>query len=101
MMADEVSLGSDSRRSGLVISDPSIDGVHANIRHEGKSFVINDAGTVAGTWLNYEQVTSSGATLHHMDIIHLGRIGFRFRLTEPDPLPKISVTPLEPKNEYE
>jgi hypothetical protein len=93
---DDISLGSDPNRANLVIDDPSIEGVHARIHLEGKSFLITDAGTVAGTWVNYEQVASSGTQLRHMDIIHLGRIGFRFQLSEPGQLSRIIVTPLEP-----
>jgi hypothetical protein len=94
---DDISIGSDPRLANLVIDDPSIEGVHARIHLEGTSFLITDAGTVAGTWVNFEQVVSSGTHLRHMDIIHLGRIGFRFQLFEPGQLSRITVTPLEPR----
>jgi hypothetical protein len=94
---DDISIGSDPHQANLVIVDPSIESVHARIHQEGKSFFISDAGTVAGTWVNYEQVASSGTYLRHMDIIHLGRIGFRFQLSEPGQLREIIVSPLEPK----
>lgn len=94
---DNISIGSDPHQANLVITDPSIEGVHARIHQEDKSFLITDVGTVAGTWVNYEQVDSSGTSLRHMDIIHLGRIGFRFQLSEPGQLRKIIVSPLEPK----
>jgi hypothetical protein len=90
--ADEIILGRDPHQAGLVINDASIDNVHARIHCEGKSYLITDAGTVAGTWVNYEQVLQAGKNLAHLDIIHLGRIGFRFQLSEPGPLRKISVT---------
>ena len=95
--ADDITLGSDSHQAGLVIADPSIEGLHARIHHEGKSFLLTDAGSVAGTWVNYEQVPPNGANLEHLDIIHLGRVGFRFKLTEPGPLNKVVVTPVETK----
>jgi hypothetical protein len=95
--AEDISVGSDPHLADLVIVDPSIEGLHSRIRQEGKAFLITDAGTVAGTWVNYEQVTSLGMHLRHMDIIHLGRIGFRFQLSEPGPLRKIIVSPLEPR----
>ena len=60
------------------------------------SFLITDAGTVAGTWVNYEQVIPKGTVLRHMDIIHMGRIGLRFQLSDPGQPRKIIVTPLEP-----
>jgi len=94
--ADNITLGSDPQQSSLVIADPSIELVHARIHHADKTFLITDAGSVAGTWVNYEQVTSQGTYLEHMDIIHLGRIGFRFKLSEPGQLPEVVVTSQEP-----
>ncbi len=93
----DVILGSDAHQATLVIVDRSVDAVHARIQHADKTFLITDAGSGAGTWVNYERVSSQGTTLEHMDIIHLGRIGFRFKLSEPGALRKIVVTPLEPE----
>jgi hypothetical protein len=93
----DVTLGRDPLQANLVISDPSIEGLHARIHREDKSFLINDAGSVAGTWVNFEQVPPVGTQLEHTDIIHLGRVGFRFMLAEPSQLRKVVVTPLEPK----
>ena len=94
----DITLGSDAHQATLVIVDPSVGAVHARIQHADKTFLITDAGSGAGTWVNYEQVSSQGTALEHMDIIHLGRIGFRFKLSEPGPSRKIVVTPLEPKS---
>jgi hypothetical protein len=93
---DTVILGSDPQKAGLVITDPSVEAVHARISQIGNSFQIIDAGTLAGTWVNYVQVPSSGINLVHADIIHLGRVGFRFTLSEPGTPPKVTITPLEP-----
>ena len=93
---EDVTLGSDPHQVDLVLLDPSIERVHARIHHADGSFLITDAGTVAGTWVNYDQVGSPGTYLEHADIIHLGRIGFRFKLSEPGQSRKIFVTPLEP-----
>jgi len=97
IITDDVTLGSDPHQAGLVITDPSIEVLHARIHHEEKSFLLTDAGSVAGTWVNYEQVTPNGTNLEHADIIHLGRVGFRFKLSEPGPLSKVVVTPMETK----
>jgi len=96
IIADDVTLGSDPHHANLVISDRSIEGVHARIRHEGKTFVISDNGSVAGTWVNYQQVPEVVIQLEHADIIHLGGIVFRFNLTEPGPPRKVLVTTMEP-----
>jgi hypothetical protein len=97
VIGEDIVLGSDPHQASLVITDPSIEAVHARIHHSEKTFLITDAGSKAGTWVNYEQITPSGTYLEHMDIIHLGMIGFRFKLSEPGQLRKVVVTPLEPK----
>ena len=94
--ADDIRLGSDGHKANLVIADPSIEGLHAKIHCQGKTFLITDAGSVAGTWVNYVQVAPAGTLLEQADIIHLGRIGFRFNLSEPGELGKVTVTPMEP-----
>jgi hypothetical protein len=94
--ADEIILGRDPLQASLVIADPSIEDLHARIHHEGNLFLITDAGSVAGTWVNYEQVPPTGTPLEHADIIHLGVVGFRFNLANPDSTRKVVITPLEP-----
>jgi hypothetical protein len=95
IIADDICIGSDPLRSDLLISDQTVEGVHARIHHQGDSFIITDAGTVAGTWVNYQQVPEGGAQLEHADIIHLGEVVFRFNLAEPGSPRKIIVTPME------
>ena len=95
IIADDITIGRDPRQANLVIADPSVEALHARIHHEGKLFLITDAGSVAGTWVNYNPVPPMGTPLEHADIIHLGNVGFRFNLAEPDQLRKIVVTPLE------
>jgi hypothetical protein len=91
----DISLGSDPHQASLVINDPSIQGVHARIHCDQHVFTISDNQTVAGTWVNYIPSSAQGTVLEHMDIVHLGRIGFRFQLAKPGPLRNITVTPLE------
>lgn len=88
-------IGSDRQKASLVIADASIEGLHAQFKHEGRSFLIMDAGTVAGTWVNYELVPPGGKQLAHADIIHLGNVGFRFVLSELDQHSKVVVTVVE------
>ena len=95
MTSEEITLGSDSRQAKFVIVDASIEGLHARIRRKGELYFIADAGSVAGTWVNYEQVTAEEQILEHGDIIYLGKIGFRFKLSEPGPPRQIVITPLE------
>ncbi|OGN88872.1 MAG: hypothetical protein A2Y88_09040 [Chloroflexi bacterium RBG_13_48_10] len=95
IISDETTLGRDSLKANIVIADPSIENLHARIHHEGTSFLITDADTVAGTWVNYKPVPPMGIQLEHADIIHLGQVVFRFTLAEPGQLREIVITPLE------
>jgi hypothetical protein len=97
IIADDVTLGSDPLRVNLLIADPSVEELHARIHHEDKSFLITDAGSIAGTWVNYNLVPPAGTQLEHADIVHLGQVGFRVMFTEPGPLRKVVVTRLEPE----
>jgi hypothetical protein len=94
---DDVTLGRDPARTILVIPHPSLEGVHARLQHEGQRFTLTDAGSVAGTWVNFRKVPPGGARLEHADIIHLGAVGFRFNLADPPQVRKVVVTPLEPE----
>ena len=94
--SDDVTLGRDPLQASLVIADPSLQGLHARIHHEGKTFLITDAESVAGTWVNFQRVPPAGTQLEHADIIHLGGVGFRFNLPTPERVRKIVVTTLEP-----
>ncbi|MDD2694723.1 MAG: FHA domain-containing protein [Anaerolineales bacterium] len=81
--ANEVTIGRDARQAMLVLDDASVDGLHARlVRQEDGSFQLFDEGSVAGTWLNYSPVPSTGARLHHGDLLLFGRVGFCFNLPE-------------------
>jgi hypothetical protein len=97
VVAGGATIGRDPSQVDLVIQDPSLESYHAHIRQEGASFIIADAGSVAGTWVNYKPVPPEGTPLEHAAIIHLGRIGLRFTLSKPGQLREIVVTPLEPE----
>jgi predicted component of type VI protein secretion system len=80
----DVILGRDPSFAGLVIDDPSVSGLHAAvIRQADGEYLIRDQGSVAGTWVNSEQVPETGRRLKHGDLIHLGRVALRFRLASP------------------
>jgi len=91
----EVRLGSDPAQADVVIPDPSIDPLHARLwRTDKGTFFIADQRSTAGTWINYAPVSAEGARLEEGDIIHLGRVGYRFRLSL-DKETALVVRPLE------
>jgi predicted component of type VI protein secretion system len=81
--ANEVTLGSDKNLAVLAFDDPSVDGLHARLtRGEDGSFLLADQGSIAGTWINYTLVDRSGTCLQHGDTIHIGRVGFQFKIRD-------------------
>jgi predicted component of type VI protein secretion system len=88
----ELTFGREPTQVSYVLSDPSIEPVHSRLtRSETGAFLLHDLGSVAGTWVNYAPVSSGGAHLEHGDIIHIGRLAFRFSLLKPEAAPKIQV----------
>ena len=78
---NETRLGSEPRKVNCVIESATVDGLHARIRRTPQGqFIISDAGSVAGTWVNYELVPPEGQILAHGDLIHLGLEVYRFEL---------------------
>ena len=89
---DEVTLGSDQGMSTLLLDDPSVEALHARItRLEDGSFRLSDVGSIAGTWVNYTPISKSGTRLEHGDLIHIGRIGFRFMLRKSSTSRKLVI----------
>lgn len=77
----EFLIGSDKEQSYFHIDDSSVQALHASIRRlEDGGFELADLDSEAGTWLNYAPVTKQGAKIHDGDLIHIGRVPFRFQL---------------------
>jgi pSer/pThr/pTyr-binding forkhead associated (FHA) protein len=96
LVGADISLGRDPSLSAFPLDDPSVSSLHARlIRQAGGSYLLRDQGSVAGTWINYERLTEEGQNLHHGDLVHLGRVAFRFRRPGAPDWPDISVKPAE------
>jgi hypothetical protein len=79
-----VTFGTDPGKVDQVLDDPSVDGLHAKLRRTSDGdFRISDQGSIAGTWVNYSPVSSGGIQLEQGDLIHMGRVGFRFIMRNP------------------
>jgi hypothetical protein len=82
--AGEVTFGRDPTQATCVIDAPSVEALHARLRQaEDGSFILCDMGSVAGTWVNYAPISSDGIHLEHGDLVHIGKVGFRFELGKP------------------
>lgn len=63
----------------LILDGPSVDKQHARLTHdEYGEFRLADLGSQAGTWVNYAPVSQEGSRLQDGDIVHIGRVAFRF-----------------------
>jgi hypothetical protein len=89
----ELTFGTDPVQSTHVLDDASIAPLHARlVRTDASGFVLTDAGTVAGTWVNFEPVAPAGYALRHGDVIHFGQMAFRFELKNYPPAAEPVVT---------
>lgn len=79
-----VIFGKDASKVHVVLDDGSISPVHARIQCDDQGmYRLVDEGSIAGTWLNYTPVSLGGAVLEHGDLVHFGRLGFRFMMRNP------------------
>lgn len=81
LSGEEITIGSDHRKADVVITHSSVSPAHARIFKDANSdFHLADAGSSAGTWLNYAPVSSRGARLEHGDLVQFGRVSYVFEL---------------------
>ncbi len=73
----EVSLGRAEGCDVGLFGDPGVDTVHARIHREGNRFVVRDAGSATGTFVNGERLQGP-RVLCSGDTIGLGRCVLRF-----------------------
>jgi hypothetical protein len=80
----ETTLGGDPNRANLVLEDPSVAELHARLRRDTDgSFYLQDNDSISGTWINYVPANAKEVKLEHGDLIHFGRVGFRFKVKNP------------------
>jgi hypothetical protein len=77
-----VTFGKSNLKGGVQINHPSITPEHARISTQGDNIhQITDLGSVAGTWINYQEIPSSSPhVLKDGDIINIGEAAFRFQV---------------------
>ncbi|MBT3338438.1 MAG: FHA domain-containing protein [Anaerolineae bacterium] len=90
----DLTFGTDPIKAAFVLDDPSISPLHVTIRqNDEKKFIVKDHNSVAGTWVNFEQISHESATLTHGDIVHIGALRYQFIVEKPPKKmkPKIKV----------
>jgi len=89
----ETRLGSDEHLVDFKINSPTVSPQHARIRQTAEGgFLIQDAGSTAGTWINYAPVPAKGILLRHGDLVQIGRVSFRFELANPPEERQIQIS---------
>ncbi|MFN2144149.1 MAG: FHA domain-containing protein, partial [Anaerolineales bacterium] len=93
---NELTFGADPKQAVLTLNHPCVEPLHARLwRTDEGLFYLEDSGSVAGTYVNYAQVAANGTLLHHGDLIHIGKIAYRFNLSQPKQVRKPVVTNIE------
>jgi len=93
----EITIGSSPKKAAYVLESSSVDSLHARLcRTADGQFMLYDAGSIAGTWVNYAPASQQGTRLRHGDLIQFGRETFRFELNQPDALPQVPCVTCEP-----
>ena len=89
LLVKEVTLiGKDPQLANLVLNDEALEPLHAEIHvfPDGRTR-LTDFHTIAGTYVNFKAVDTKGMEIHHGDILHFGRLSYRFnspsRVTSP------------------
>ena len=85
LIGTDIFIGSDPSLTAVPLEDPSVDRMHARlIRQVDGDYLLKDQGSIAGTWVNYEEIPNEGLLLTDGDHIHFGRAFFQFkRLNAP------------------
>ena len=104
----EMTFGSDPLQVTSILDDPSVSPLHARLvvtpvraypesrtgpgKEEHGLYILSDEKSIAGTWVNYEQLTIP-RRLQHGDVLHIGRLSYRFMLRKPPERPRPQVLP--------
>ncbi|MCJ7569306.1 MAG: FHA domain-containing protein [Anaerolineales bacterium] len=79
LIGTDIFIGSDPSLTAVPLEDPSVDRMHARlIRQVDGGYFLKDQGSIAGTWVNYEEIPIEGVLLSDGDRIHFGRAIFQF-----------------------
>lgn len=80
LFGEEFLIGSQ-RGCEIRLQEESVTAEHARLtRQEEGSYHVADLGSDAGTWVNYAPISAEGSLLRDGDLLHIGRVAFRFLL---------------------
>ena len=92
LIENEMIIGTDAR-SSIVLNDLSVAPRHARLMQtEDGAFHIQDEGTIAGTWVNFDPIGKEDYILQHGDVIHFGQLAFQFQIKHPPSAKEPKIT---------
>ena len=89
-----ITIGRDPQQAAITLEDTSVSALHAILQRTNGIFMLQDTGSQAGTWINYEPVALDGTPLHHGDIIHIGRVPLLIVYSDANRIPKVKIVDL-------
>ena len=89
-----MTFGSDPLQVTRILDDPSVSPLHARLIEKNGQYFLSDEKSTAGTWVNFESLAAPRC-LQHGDILHIGRLSYRFMLRKPPEQPAPKVTPTQ------
>jgi hypothetical protein len=90
--APEITFGSDPLQVTRILDDPSVSPLHARLQEKNGEYILSDEKSTAGTWVNYKSLNAP-RRLQHGDVLHIGRVSYRFMLRKPPERPAPTITP--------
>ena len=78
--SDVLTFGRDPQQVDVVLTDITVDTIHAKIRNRNGRYWLYDEGTSGGTFRNFIRLGLAPQELQHGDSIQIGKVGFRFQL---------------------
>ncbi len=89
---EKMSFGTDPVKVKFVLDAPSLSPLHAELsQNEQGAFLLSDKNSIAGTWVNFEELESDGRILEHDDIINFGLLRYKFSVAKPPKENKVEV----------
>ena len=95
VVTPEMIFGSDPLQATRILDDPSVSPLHARLKEENGEYILSDEKSVAGTWVNYEQLVAP-LRLQHGDVLQIGQFSYRFMLRKPPERHAPRVAPTKP-----